>query len=124
MREAHGGHEVLLKRRFGRRLDLFDPAGDAFDLTPSFHRQQRHQRAVAGGVAGSIDTIQVAVGDQPQDHRVGGVDVAAESACQSDPVDLVDAEMVHQQPTAGVQRRLGQLDCPDIVLGHDNRWFL
>ncbi len=42
--------------------------------------------------------------------------MAAEGAGQPDAVDLIDAELVHQQPRAGVERRLGKLDRPDIGL--------
>ena len=45
------------------------------------------------------------------------VDLAAEGAGQPDLVDGVDLELVHQQPDAGVQRGLGELDGADVVLG-------
>ena len=56
-------------------------------------------------------------GIEPEDHRVGRVDLAAEGAGQPDVVDLVDRQLVHQQADAGVQRGLGQLDGADVVLG-------
>ena len=46
-----------------------------------------------------------------------GVDLAAERAGQPDLVDLVDPELVHQQPDARVERGLGKLDRADVVLG-------
>ena len=33
-----------------------------------------------------------------------------------DPADALDAQPVHQQPGAGVERRLGELDGADVVL--------
>ena len=53
-------------------------------------RQQRDQRAGAGGVAGRADVGEVAVGDEPEDHRVERVDLAAERAGEADLVDRVD----------------------------------
>ena len=41
---------------------------------------------------------------------------AAKCAGQANSVDLVYAQFVHQQAGAGVQRGLGQLNGPDIVL--------
>ena len=75
---------------------------------------------VPGRVAGRPDVGEVAVGDQPEDHRVEQVDLAAERPGEPDLVDLVDAQVVHQQPDARVQRRLRQLDRPDVVLGDDD----
>ena len=60
---------------------------------------------------------EVAVGDEPEDHRVDRVDLAPEGAGQPDLVELVDGELVHQQPDARIQRSLGQLDRPHVVLG-------
>ena len=117
MRERHRLDEVLLEARLDRGLDLLDPADDALDLGPRRAGQQGDERAGPGGVAGRSDAGQVAVGDQPEDHRVGRVDLAAERAGEPDLVDLVDAELVHQQPDARVQRGLGELDRPDVVLG-------
>src|SRR5882762_2489624 len=45
----------------------------------------------------------------------------AERAGQPDAVDLVDAHVVHQQPDARVQRRLGELNRAYVVLG-DLQW--
>ena len=61
--------------------------------------------------------LQRAIGDQAQDHRIFHVDMAAEGAGEPDAVDLVDAELVHQQPRAGIERRLGQLDGAHVILG-------
>ena len=49
---------------------------------------------------------------------MGGVDLAPERAGEPDLVDGLDPEVVHQQPNARVERGLGQLDRPDVVLGH------
>src|SRR3546814_14467371 len=59
---------------------------------------------------------QRAVGDHAQHHGVLGVDVAAEGAGQHDLVDLLDAEAVHQQADAGIERGLAELDGAHVVL--------
>ena len=69
------------------------------------------------GVAGRSDVGEIAVRDEAEDHRVGRVDLAAERPGQPDLVDGIHAELVHQQPDARVERRLGQLDGADVVLG-------
>ena len=63
---------------------------------------------------------EVAVRDQPEDHRVGRVDLAAERAGQPDVVDRLDSGVIHEQPDPGVERGLGELDRPDVVLGDDD----
>ena len=45
------------------------------------------------------------------------VDLAAERAGEPDLVDGLDPGVVHQQPDAGVECGLRQLDRPDVVLG-------
>ena len=55
-------------------------------------------------------------GIRPEHHRVLGVDLAAERAGERDAVDLLDAEMVHQQARAGIERGLGELDRAHVGL--------
>ena len=117
MREGHRLDEVLLEARLDGGLDLLDAPDDALDLGPCRARQERDERTGPGRVAGRPDVGEIAVGDQPEDHRVGRVDLAAEGTGEPDLVDLVDGELVHQQPDAGVERGLGELDRPDVVLG-------
>ena len=65
--------------------------------------QQRDPRAGPGGVAGGRHVRRVAVGHEPEHHRVHGVDVRAERAGQPDPVDALDA--VGGPSAAGSRRR-------------------
>ena len=44
------------------------------------------------------------------------VDVAAEGAGEADAVDMLDAQVIHQQPDACIERRLGELDGAHVVL--------
>ena len=117
MRERHRLDEVLLEARLDRGLDLLDAPDDPLDLAPRRARQQGDQRAGPGRIPGRADVVEVAVGDEPEDHRVERVDLAAEGAGEPDLVDRVDLELVHQQPDAGVQRGLAELDRADVVLG-------
>ena len=78
--------------------------------------EQRDARAGAGGVAGRAHLVERAVGDHAEHHGVLDVDVAAERAGQPDAVDVLDAEPVHQQAHAGIERRLGELDRAHVVL--------
>ena len=71
VRERHRLDEVLLEARLHGRLDLLDPPDHALDLGPRRAGQERDQRAGPGRVAGGPDAGEVAVGDQPEDHRVG-----------------------------------------------------
>ncbi len=48
------------------------------------------------------------------------VDLAAERAGEADLVDGLDLELVHEQPDAGVQRGLGELDGAHVVLGDED----
>ena len=120
VRDRHRLDEMLLEARLDRGLDLLDAAHDGLDLAPRGARQQRDQRTRAGGVAGRPDAGEVAVGDEAQDHRVERVDLAAERAGEPDLVDGLDLEVVHQQPDAGVERGLGELDGAHVVLGDED----
>ena len=93
---------------------------DVLDLAPRRAADERDQRAGPGRVAGGLDVIEVGVGDQPEDHRVERVDLAAERAGEADLVDGLDPGVIHQQPDAGIERGLGELDRPDVVLGDDD----
>ena len=50
------------------------------------------------------------------------VDLAPERACHPDIVDGVDPEMIHEQPHAGIERGLRELDRADVILGDENPW--
>ena len=118
MGERHRLDEVLLEARLDGGLDLLDLADDAFDLDAGRARQQRDQRAGPGRIPGRCHVGEIAIGDEPEDHRVGRVDLAPERAGEPDLVDRLHPEVIHQQPDARVERGLGQLDRPDVVLGH------
>ena len=72
--------------------------------------------AVAGGIAGRGDSLQVAVGDEAEDHRVFHVDVAAEGAGEADAVHARNAEFIHEKCDAGVQGGLRELDRAHVGL--------
>ena len=109
-------HEVLLKSRLDRGLDLLDPAHQLLDLRARAIVEQRDARAGAGGIAGRGDLRQIAVRNHPQQHGVLDVDVTAERAGEPDPIDMVGTHVLHQQPDARVQRRLRELNGAHVVL--------
>ena len=55
-------------------------------------------------------------GIMPSTMRVLDVDVAAERAGQADAIDVIGAQVLHQQLDAGVQGGLGELDGAHVVL--------
>ena len=59
---------------------------------------------------------QIAVGNHAEYHRVLDVDVAAEGAGETNAVDVIDSQALHQQLDAGVQRCFRQLDCAHVGL--------
>ena len=64
-----------------------------------------------------MHALERAIGNEAEDHRIFDIDMAAEGAGQPDAIDLVDAELVHQEPRAGIERGLGELDGTHVVLG-------
>ena len=109
MRDRHRLDEVLLEARLDRGLDLLDAAHHVLDLAPGGAGQQRDQRAGPGGVARGPDTVDVAVRDQAEDHRVERVDLAAERPGEPHAVHRLDAEAIH----SGRACELG--DAPAVV---------
>ena len=116
MRQAHGIDEVGLELRLHGRFDLLDPADYRLDLVARALVQERDARARPRRVACGIHLFQRAIRDHTQHHRILGVDMTAEGTRQADLVDLLDAELVHQEPDARIKRRFSQLDGADVVL--------
>ena len=65
--------------------------------------------------------VEIALGNQAQHHRVLHIDMRTECARQPDPINLVSAEMLHEQFRAGMQRSLRQLNRTYVVLRDVNR---
>ena len=65
----------------------------------------------------------VAIGDQSQYHGILDVYMAAKGTRQTDGVDFLQVQLVHQQLHACIERCLGTLDGADIVLGDGNQGF-
>ena len=90
------------------------------DLAARALVQQRHARAGTGRVAGSPHIFKGTIRDHPQHHRIFRVDMGAKGTRQHHPVNRCQLHLVHQQAKAGMERRLGKLDRPHIILGHDD----
>ncbi len=121
MRDRHRLDEEFLEARFDRGLDLLDPPHELLDHRARATVEQRDPRAGARGVAGGADAFERAVGNHAEHHRVLDVDMAAEGAGEPDAVDAFDLHPLHQQPHAGIERGLGELDRADVVLGDRER---
>jgi hypothetical protein len=104
-------------KRGSTAVSIFSTADDALDLARAAADSSAISAPVPAALPADLDVAEVAVGIEPEDHRVDRVDLAAEGAGQADLVDGVDLELVHQQPDAGVERGLGELDRADVVLG-------
>ena len=82
----------------------------------SVARQQRLHGTGARRVADGADTVERAVGHEPEHHRVERVDVGAERSGEPDVGDLGVAGVLDEQVDAGPQRGLGELDRAHVVL--------
>src|SRR6202030_1360297 len=74
-------------------------------------------RTGSGSIARRAYLRQVAVRYHAQNHRVLDVDVTAERTGKPDAIDVIDAEALHQQRYAGIQRGLRELDGAHVGLG-------
>ncbi len=115
--QRHRGHKMFLKLRFERRLDLFDPRDGLLDLAAIVAVEQTHARTGARRIADRLDLVEVAIGDEAENHRIFRIDERAEGAGKADAIDMIDALLVEQQFDAGIKRRLGELDGAHVVLG-------
>src|SRR5262249_50612915 len=104
-----------------RGLDLFYAADQVFDHAARLRIQQGDTRAGAGSVAGRADLREIAVRDHSEHHRVFHVDMTAEGAGESNPIYVIGAKVIHQQPYSGVERSLGELNRADVVLRDHQR---
>ena len=118
VREGHRLDEVLLEARLDGGLDLLDPPDDALDLGPRRARQQRDERARSRPrcrPSGRGPRSQS--GMSPRTIAWIGSIWLPNAPARRISSTVVDPELVHQQPDAGVERGLGELDGPDVVLG-------
>jgi hypothetical protein len=65
-----------------------------------------------------VDSIQGAIGDHAQQHGGLGIDVAAETAGQQNPIRPFPAEGVQEVMGGDVEGGFGQLDLAHVVLGN------
>ena len=63
----------------------------------------------------AVHLLRITIRHEPEDERVNRVDVVP-NAPASGSVDGLDAVTLHEQRAAGVERGLGELDLPDVVL--------
>ena len=114
-RRSAPGSAARWRSRACRRAD------DGLDLGPRGARQQRDQGAGAGGVADRADARRGrSPGTRPSTIACFTSMWLPKAPGEPDLVDRVHAVRVHQQPRAGVQRGLGELDRAHVVLGDDD----
>ena len=116
VRDRHRIDEVLLEARLDGGLDLLDAPHDLLDLGAGGAVQERDPGTGAGGVPGGSDLLGIAVRDQAEHERVDRVDVRPERAGEPDAVDVARSRSAPSAAAARVERGLGQLDLPDVVL--------
>ena len=91
------------------------------DLAAGGDVQERDAGAGAGGVAGGGDPGEVAVGDHAEHHRVLRARCARRRRRRARSRSTVSTpKLVHQQPRAGVERGLGELDGAHVALGDED----
>ena len=116
MRNSHGIDEVRLERGLDGRFDFLDAADQAFDGGARTRIQQRNARARASGITRRSHVVEIAVGNHAEHRGVLHIDMATEGASKTNTVHGFDAEAVHEQADARIQRSLGELDSANVVL--------
>ncbi len=117
VRNRHGLDEMLLEARLDRGLHFLDAPAPMSSMTRREVASSSAMRApVPAALPAERTCAQVAVGNHAENHRVLDVDVAAERAGETDAIDVIDAEPLHEQRDAGIQRRLRQLNRAHVVL--------
>ena len=119
MGDRHRLDEVLLEPRLDGGLDLLDAPNDRFDLAappPS--------NAISAPVPAALPAARTRArsqsGTSPNTIACSGSIWLPKAPAEPHLVDGVATELVHEQPRAGVERRLRQLDRADVVLGDDD----
>jgi hypothetical protein len=90
MWQVKGGDELVLEGGLQWGRDMLCPAGQLGCLTAQAAVEQSNAGAISGGIAYRGHPLQVAVGDQPQDHGMEWANEAAESPGQDDAVHALD----------------------------------
>ena len=110
VREVHRQHELVLEGRVGRQLIATYPARHIARLEAFFHIQQCNPSSIARSVAHRVHILQRQVGDQPDDHRFGLIDVAAEPACQDQLVGPLQPGLPQRGQVLITEKLLGLME--------------
>ena len=105
-----------------RELDVANLLEHGLRRVPLLERQQRHLRTFARDIARRDDPWQGQLRDEADADGAGGGEVGAERAGEEHLLDLVDddPELLDEQPPAGGDRCLGELQLADVALGQVN----
>ena len=118
MREGHRLDEVLLEARLDRGLDLLDAPDDALDLGPRrAPTAARCSAPVPAALPAERTWARSQSGISPRTIAWIGSMWLPKAPASRISSTRVDLELVHQQPDAGIERGLGELDGAHVVLG-------
>ena len=78
--DVNRADKFFLKGRFDGRFHIAHPTGRPLRFSAFGLVEQDHAGAVTGGIAHRLDTGQLTVGNQPQNHGMKRVNIAAKAA--------------------------------------------
>src|SRR5512143_363166 len=120
VRDVHRHHEFLLEGRVRGDFDELDPPSSFIRFYALAPVHERHARAVAGRVAHGVDLVDGTVGEHAERHGRFAVDVAPEGPGKDDAVECGNAELLHHELRAGIERALCELERAHVSLGDGN----
>ena len=95
VRYGHGVDEIALKLSSDFRVDLFDLSHHGLDFRASSISKSSNAGAGTGCIADRGNLRQCTIRDQPEQHRILSVDVAAKGTRNFDLVDMIGGEPIH-----------------------------
>jgi len=118
--DRHRIDEVFLEAWLDSGLDLLDVTDLLFDRCPRVSVEQRNTSTGARCIAGRRNFFEIALGNQAEHHREFHINVGTKGAGQSNTVNLLYTEVLHQEFRARMQCSFGQLNCAYVVLQNTN----
>ena len=122
MRDSHGFNKKFLKARLHCCLYFLDPTHQLLDLLAGTLVEQGNAGTRTSRIASRTHLAEIAIRDHAKHHRILDINMAAKGTRQPDAVDFVDPHSLHEQPHAGIQSRLAQLNGTHIVLHNFQSW--
>ena len=104
------------KTGLDRGFHFFDAPNQILDDGAGSAIQQRDACAGSGSVAGRTHLLEVAIGNHAENGRVLDIDMAAECTRETNAMDVIDAEPLHEQRDPGIKCRLRELNRAHVGL--------